>query len=190
MGEVRGATPAQTVGPFLAIALNWEDGPDAVRLGTPGTVTIGGRLLDGAAEPVPDGLVETWQADQYGAFHHADRSRARDASPSAFRGFGRCPTDADGRWSITTVIPGELSSPDGAIEAPHLDVSVFARGLLNRVVTRIYFPGDADALAADPVLQLVPDERRKTLIATQEGENHFKFDIVLQGADETVFFRL
>ena len=135
-------TPSQTVGPFLSIGL--RDAPEAV----PGGIRIHGRVFDGAGDPVPDALVETWQ----------------DA------GFARSLTDDDGRWAVFTV------------KAPYIDVSVFARGLLNRVVTRIHFseedvPGD------------VPAERRHTLVAVPDGDGH-RFDIHLQGEHETVFFRL
>ena len=138
-------TPSQTVGPFLAIGLPWPDGPSVVPEDTPGAITDHRRgLLDGAGEPVPDALVETWQADPDGRFDHPDDPRGRRGGRPAFRGFGRCPTGPDGRYRIVTLRPGPLPSPDGGTEAPHLDVSVFARGLLDRVVTRIYFPDEAD----------------------------------------------
>jgi protocatechuate 3,4-dioxygenase alpha subunit len=182
-------TPSQTVGPFLHIALPWPDGPDVVPPDTPDAIRIVGRVLDGAGDPVPDGLVETWQADATGRFPHPDDPRgAADPSPPGFRGFGRCPTDGDGCYAIRTVKPGALPGPEGSTEAPHLDVSVFARGLLDRVVTRIYFPDEPEANDGDPVLAAVPAERRSTLIATAEEPGVLRFDIVLQGPDETVFF--
>ncbi len=146
-------TPSQTVGPFLAIGLPWADGPFVVPHGTPGAITITGQVLDGAGDPVTDALVETWQADADSRFNHSDdpRGAARSAMPG-FRGFGRCATDHDGRYRIITVRPGPLPCLEGGTEAPHLDVSVFARGLLDRVVTRIYFADEAEANAADPVL--------------------------------------
>ncbi|MEP7022643.1 MAG: protocatechuate 3,4-dioxygenase subunit alpha [Actinomycetota bacterium] len=185
-------TPSQTVGPFLAIGLSWPDGPFVVPEGTPGAITISGRVLDGAGDPVPDALVETWQAAPDGSFAHPDDPRgAGDAWAGEFRGFGRSATDADGRYRIVTLVPGPLPFTDGRTEAPHLDVSVFARGLLDRVVTRIYFAGDP-ANNADPVLGSIPDEdRRATLIATAEPgarPGTFRFDIRLQGGRETVFF--
>lgn len=184
-------TPSQTVGPYLAIGLPWPDGPFVVPEGTPGAITISGLVLDGAGEPVPDALVETWQADPDGRFDHPDDPRGAVApAPAGFRGFGRCPTDDDGRYRIVTLRPGAVPGPDGQTQAPHLDVSVFARGLLDRVVTRIYFADAAQANAADPVLGSIADaDRRATLIATAEaGGTAFRFDIRLQGEGETVFF--
>jgi protocatechuate 3,4-dioxygenase alpha subunit len=184
-------TPAQTSGPYLAIGLPWPDGPFVVAEGTPGAITITGLVWDGAGEPVRDALVETWQADPDGRFDHpADpRGRRRPAEPS-FRGFGRCLTGPDGAYRIVTLRPGPLPSPDGGTEAPHIDVSVFARGLLGRLVTRIYFPGERAANEADPVLRAIADAgRRATLIAAaQPGPGGFRFDIHLQGDQETVFF--
>ncbi|HEV2920530.1 MAG TPA: protocatechuate 3,4-dioxygenase subunit alpha, partial [Actinomycetota bacterium] len=142
-------TPSQTIGPFFAVALLWPDGPEVVADGTPGVVWIGGQVLDGAGEPVPDALVETWQADPAGRFAHPDDPRG--PGDRGFRGFGRSATDSEGRWAIRTVKPGPLPADDGR-QAPHLDVSVFARGLLHRVVTRLYFPDEAEANAADPLL--------------------------------------
>jgi protocatechuate 3,4-dioxygenase, alpha subunit len=178
-------TPSQTVGPFLAIVLPWPDGPDVVPQGAPASFILSGRLLDGAGEPVPDGLVETWQADPAGRFAHPDDPRGPSGD---FRGFGRCPTDVDGAWWIRTVKPGPVPARDSRIQAPHLDVSVFARGLLDRVVTRIYFADEVAANAADPVLSTVEPNRRGTLLATGQPERGYRFDIVLQGANETVFF--
>jgi protocatechuate 3,4-dioxygenase, alpha subunit len=188
-------TPSQTVGPYLALALPWADGPFVVPADTPGAIVISGRVLDGAGEPLPDALVETWQADPDARFDHPDdpRGPAKPAVPG-FRGFGRCATDADGRYRMVTLRPGPLPCPDGGTEAPHIDVSVFARGLLNRVLTRIYLPDQAEANAADPVLASIEDPRRRdTLIAVPEpgGQaGQFTFDIRLQGAGETVFFDL
>ncbi len=189
-------TPSQTVGPYLAIVLPWPDGPYVVPEGTPDAITITGRVLDGAGQPLSDALVETWQADQDGRFDHPDdpRGAAQPRTPG-FRGFGRSATDADGRYRIVTIRPGPLPAPAGGIEAPHIDVSVFARGLLNRVVTRIYFPDEAAANAADPALAAIADPgRRATLVAAAGHGGHageFTFDIRLQdtpGAPETVFF--
>ena len=191
-------TPSQTIGPFLAIGLPWPDGPFVVPDGTPGAITISGVVLDGAGEPVPDALIETWQAAPDGSFAHPDDPRGPGAAwrpgavaGSGFRGFGRCPTDAGGRYRIITLRPGALPGPGGRTEAPHIDVSVFARGLLDRVVTRIYFPDEAAANAADPVLAAITaGDRRATLIAVAEpgaGPGTFRFDIRLQGGRETVF---
>ncbi|TCO46660.1 protocatechuate 3,4-dioxygenase subunit alpha [Actinocrispum wychmicini] len=167
------STPSQTVGPFLSIGLPWPDGPTVVPVGTEGAIMITGTVYDGAGAPVPDAMIETWQADPDGRFAHPDSPERTD-----FRGFGRCPTDTDGAYWILTLPPGALPG-----QAPHIDVSVFARGLLNRVVTRIYFSSTVD----DPVLAGVPADRRHTIIATpvQDG---YRFDIRLQGPEETVFF--
>lgn len=177
-------TPSQTVGPYLAIGLPWEDGPTVVPEGTPGAVWIRGTVTDGAGEPVPDAMVETWQADAAGRFDHPDDPRGRTGG---FRGFGRCATDPEGRYAILTLVPGVVPGNDGKDQAPHIDVSVFARGLLDRVVTRIYFPGNAEANAADGVLGSVPGDRRDTLIATRTDDG-YRFDVRLRGEGETVFF--
>jgi len=181
-------TPSQTIGPFFAVALCWPDGPDVVPEGTPGAVWLGGRVTDGAGEPVPDALVETWQADGAGRFAHPDDPGG--LATFAFRGFGRCPTDADGRWAVRTVKPGPLPTAEGGLEAPHVNVSVFARGLLNRVVTRVYFPDEAEANAADPVLASIPDPQvRARLVAVADGDR-LRFDIRLQGEQETPFLAI
>ncbi len=174
-------TPSQTVGPFLSIGLTWQDGHLVVPADAPGAIRISGVLLDGAGAPVTDGMIETWQADADGRFDHPDDPRG--ASGTGFEGFGRCPTDTEGRYEIVTVKPGTIG--DG--QAPHIDVSVFARGMLHRTVTRVYFPEHADAHAEDPVLRAVPAERRHTLVATRTDDG-YRFDVRLQGAGETVFF--
>jgi protocatechuate 3,4-dioxygenase, alpha subunit len=183
-GELQ-LTPSQTVGPYWTIGMLWPDGSYAVPEGTPGAFWIRGRVLDGEGEPIPDGLVESWQADPAGLYHHPDDRRS--ASVGDWRGFARAPTGPDGAYEIFTVKPGPVPGPDGATQAPHLALSVFARGLLNRVVTRLYFADEAERNAADPVLAGVPEERRATLIA-QPGEDGYRLDIHLQGEDETVFF--
>jgi protocatechuate 3,4-dioxygenase alpha subunit len=183
-------TPSQTVGPFLAIGLPWPDGPFVVPEGTPGAITITGLVIDGAGQSLPDAMVETWQADENGRFDHADDPRgAAKSGTEGFRGFGRSATDAEGWYRIVTVKPGPVPAPGGGLEAPHLDVSVFSRGLLDRVVTRIYFADEARANAADPVLASVDDSRRATLIADRSGQaGEYRFDIRLRGDRETVFF--
>jgi|SRR5215469_16453247 len=182
-------TPSQTVGPLLGRSLPWADSPYVVPEGTPGAITIGGRVLDGAGEPVTDAMVETWQADPDGRFAHPDDPRGRGAA--GFRGFGRCLTDAAGRYRFITLRPGRVPGPGGTTEAPHLDVSVFACGLLDRLVTRIYFSDEQAANVADPVLGSIADpDRRATLVAAaQPGlPGEFRLDIRLQGPRETVFF--
>lgn len=207
-----GLTPSQTVGPFLAIALPWPDGPEAVPAGTPGAIVISGRVLDGAGEPVPDALVETWQAAPDGTFVRpaaprpdSDGSQGTtrtDGRAAGFRGFGRSATDAQGRWQVITLRPGRVPAPDGGLQAPHLDVSVFARGLLDRVVTRIYLPDEDAANAADPVLASITDPARRATLIAKPGDapGLFRFDVQLQGSAtgpggsggsggvETVFF--
>ena len=193
MRDLLGLTPSQTVGPFLAIGLNWgPDGELVVPTETPGSFVITGTVRDGAGEPVPDALIETWQADPDGRFNHPDDPRgARSSSIPGFRGFARSSTTGDGYWQVRTVRPGPLPADGGtgdgsnAQEAPHLDVTVLARGLLDRLVTRIYFP-DEPLNETDPVLQGVPAARRDTLVAAPDGDG-FRFDIRLQGDAETVF---
>jgi protocatechuate 3,4-dioxygenase alpha subunit len=182
-----GPTPPQTVGPFLSIGLSWPAGRFVVPAGTPGAITISGVLRDGAGEPVLDGLVETWQADPDGRFDHPADPRRGAPVVEGFRGFGRCATDpGTGAFEIVTVKPGALG--DG--QAPHVDVSVFARGLLDRVVTRMYFPDEEAANAADPLLASLPPERAATLVARAAGEGRLEFDVHLQGGRETVFLQL
>jgi protocatechuate 3,4-dioxygenase alpha subunit len=180
-------TPSQTVGPYFAIGLPWPEGPNAVPEGTPGAITITGTIYDGDGEPVPDHLIETWQADPEGRF--ADLHGHGGVSElEGFRGFGRYGVeDGDGTYEIVTVKPGPVPASDGTMQAPHIDVSVFARGMLNRCVTRIYFSDEAQANAADPVLAQVPADRRRTLIAEPTADG-YRFDIRLQGPGETVFF--
>jgi protocatechuate 3,4-dioxygenase alpha subunit len=165
-------TPSQTVGPFFAIELPYADGPYVVAEGTPGAVWLRGRVFDGAGEPVPDALVESWQADPAGAFG------------GAFRGFGRSGTDEEGRWAILTLKPGPIPP-----QAPHVDLAVFARGLLHRVVTRLYFADEEQANAADPVLAGLDEQARATLVARPVDGGH-ELDIHLQGPHETTFFAL
>lgn len=184
-------TPSSTVGPYFSMRLPFPEGPYVVKADAPGALTIVGRLYDGAGDPVPDGLIETWQADPDGRFAHPDDPRGPiPDGDEGFRGFGRCATGHDGSFKIVTLKPGPLPFGDGRTEAPHLDVSVFARGMLNRTVTRIYFPDEAAANEADPVLQAVPADRRGTLIAVPAGQHLLRFDIRLQGEAETVFFDL
>jgi protocatechuate 3,4-dioxygenase alpha subunit len=180
-------TPSQTVGPFLSIGLTWSDGHLVVPGGGQGAIRISGVVRDGAGAPVPDGVIETWQADA--DFDHPDDPRGpvkMSPAGSGFAGFGRCPTDGEGRYQIVTVKPGALG--DG--QAPHIDVTVLARGLLDRLVTRIYFPDETEANAADPLLSSLPPERAATLVAEAAGEGELRFDIRLQGEGETVFLEI
>jgi protocatechuate 3,4-dioxygenase alpha subunit len=170
-------TPSQTVGPFFAIGLPWPEGPNVVSAGEPGAFAIAGTIVDGEGAPIPDAVIETWQADEHGSFGERE----------GFRGFARVATGDDGSWAIRTVKPAPVPGPDGAQQAPHLDVSVFCRGLLHRCVTRIYFADEAAANGADPVLASVPEGRRETLLA-RPTDDGYRFDIHLQGERETVFF--
>ena len=130
-----------------------------------------------------------WQADPNGRFNHPDDPRGASAYPG-FRGFGRCPTDAGGSFVFRTYKPGAFPDGAGGIEAPHLDVSVFARGLLTRLVTRIYFPEETAANASDPVLRELASEQRDRLVARAGPDRTLRFDICLQGERQTPFFRV
>lgn len=182
-------TPSQTVGPFVSIGLAWLTLTDLAPPDVAGErVAIAGRIVDGDGKPVSDAVVETWQANAQGKYAHPDDTQ--DKPPAAgFRGFGRIPTDAQGGFRFTTIKPGRVPGPGATLQAPHLVVSIFMRGLLKRLVSRIYFPDDP-ANANDPVLVLVPADRRATLIAKRAGADAstLTWNVILQGADETVFF--
>ena len=180
-------TPSQTVGPYFAIGLPWAEGPNAVAPGTPGAITITGTISDGAGAPIPDHLLETWQADPDGRYADA-YGYGRASEMEGFRGFARYGVEVgDGEYRIVTVKPGRVPEPGGRLQAPHIAVTLMARGMLQRVVTRIYFGDEDEANAEDPILSLVPAERRGTLIATPQ-DGGYRFDIRLQGPGETVFF--
>jgi protocatechuate 3,4-dioxygenase alpha subunit len=180
-----GTSPSATVGPYLAIGLTWPDGEQAVAEGTEGGFWIRGRVLDGNGDVVRDAMVETWQADPDGRFPSPEDPRGAAARPG-FRGYARAQT-LSGEFAVFTVKPGRVPDGEGGLQAPHVDVSVFARGLLDRVVTRICFGDEAQANAEDPVLRSVPEDRRGTLLA-QPADDGYRFDIRLQGDGETVFF--
>jgi protocatechuate 3,4-dioxygenase, alpha subunit len=184
---IHGLTPSQTVGPYFAIGLPWPEGPQAVAPGTAGAITIRGRIYDGAGELIPDYLLETWQADPDGRF--ADVwGHGGPSSLEGFRGFARIgQEDGDGSFELLTVKPGAVTLRSGAVAAPHIDVSVFARGMLHRCVTRFYFADEERANAADAVLATVPADRVGTLLAAPV-EGGYEIDIRLQGPGETVFF--
>lgn len=189
MREPLEPTPSQTVGPFLHIGLSWDDGTAVVPAAASGAFELAITVLDGAGDPVTDAMVETWQADADGRFDHPDDPRgAASLTPPGFRGFGRGDADAAGTVRFTTVRPGPLPAEDGATEAPHVDVSVFARGLLDRVVTRIYFPDQATN-ATDPVLAAIPEDRRHRLVATATAQG-YALTVVLQGQSQTPFLAL
>ena len=182
------ATANQTVGPYLAIGLTWLTTTRIAPPGTPGErVTIEGRVLDGDGAGVTDGLIEIWQADANGVYAHPEEARKKAAA--GFRGFGRIPTNGRGAFRFSTIKPGSVPGPGGVPQAPHLVVAIFMRGSLKHLATRIYFP-DEPANAKDPVLKLVPPARRETLIANRVRgrKGALQWNVILQGANETVFF--
>jgi protocatechuate 3,4-dioxygenase alpha subunit len=194
---VTGITPSQTVGPYFKYGLTpngqyeWNDAFTG-NLVTPDTsgerIRIEGRVFDGEGQPVPDAMLEVWQADSQGRF--ADPQDKRALPNATFRGFGRCGTDGNGAYVFDTIKPGSVPDPDGKAQAPHILLAVFARGMLRHLYTRIYFADEA-ANGSDPVLALVPADRRATLIATREngsGNAVYRLDLRLQGDGETVFF--
>jgi protocatechuate 3,4-dioxygenase alpha subunit len=191
MSEPLGVTPSQTVGPYFTFGLTepWEDRENAVAPYHADAIEVFGHVLDGHGEPIPDAMIETWQADPNGRFNHPDDPRGA-AVFEGFRGFGRSSTDSEGRWSVRTLKPGSFPGPDGTPQAPHLLVTVMARGVLRQLTTRIYFGDEAEANAADPVLLSLPDDARATLIAEPVEDRGYRFDIHLQGDDETAFFAL
>lgn len=180
-----GPTPSQTVGPFFHCALPYEAGTQVAGSRRPGSVRLGGRVLDGAGTPIPDSMVEIWQADESGAFV-ATPDIYEVPEPDGFRGFGRCATGTDGEYEFHTVKPAAVPTVDGRDQAPHITMAVFARGMLRQVVTRVYFDDESGANAADPLLSGLDPRRRPTMVATRTGQG-FRLDIRLQGDDETVF---
>jgi protocatechuate 3,4-dioxygenase alpha subunit len=189
-----GLTPSQTVGPFFAYGLTsagaytWPDAfsNNLVTSDTLGErIRIEGTVYDGDGAPVPDAMLEIWQADAQGRY--SDPKDTRGSTNSSFRGFGRVGTSAEGTFAFDTIKPGAVPGPDGVMQAPHVVMAIFARGMLLQTYTRLYFDGDA-ANTTDAVLNLVPKDRRATLIATGNGSGAFRFDIRLQGEQETVFF--
>lgn len=179
-----GPTPWQTVGPFFHGALVYAAGPQVAGAERPGALTLRGHVYDGQGDSVPDALVEVWQPDESGAFV-AEPRIYEPPTADGFRGFGRCPTDEDGNYAFTTVRPGGVPADDGADPAPYLAMSVLARGMLRRAVTRVYFD-DAPQNAADPLLAGLGADRAATLVATSEPGGYL-FEVRLHGADETVF---
>ena len=209
-----GQTPSQTVGPFFHYGLSWKGGADLVggsemgarpdlvpaehyvlNISTPtGTpqgevITVAGRVLDGKGEPVPDALIEIWQANAAGRYASPDDTRNDLPLDPHFIGFGRAATGADGVYRFRTVRPGRVPGPGNSLQAPHLAVSVLGRGLLKRLATRLYF-ADGEGNDVDPVLGAVPAARRGTLIAQRRDDGVWWFDIILSGEGETAFFEL
>ncbi|GGZ38708.1 protocatechuate 3,4-dioxygenase subunit alpha [Streptomyces poonensis] len=183
-------TPSHTVGPFYGYALPFPGGGDIAPLNHPDTITVQGYVLDGEGKPLPDAFVELWGPDPDGKISTTDGSMRRDPASGGFlgrngvefTGFGRIQTDANGHWYAHTLRPGARGQ-----SAPYISACIFARGLLVHLFTRIYLPGDEAALAADPLLAQLAPERRDTLIAEDQGNGTYRFDIRLQGEGETVF---
>jgi protocatechuate 3,4-dioxygenase, alpha subunit len=200
-------TPSQTVGPFFAYGLTpkgraqwdpngnyaWKEtvGDDLVTADSSGEkIRIEGRVLDGDGQPINDAMIEIWQADGQGRYASPADARARPNTK--FKGFGRSATDKDGAYGFSTIKPGQVPGPNGRPQAPHIVVCIYSRGMLRQIYTRLYF-ADETANAADPILALVPAERRGTLIAHKESRNGaavYRFDIRVQGDNETVFFEI
>ena len=192
MAEKLVATPSQTVGPFFHLALDRADLADLTKDDPQGDrIVIEGRVTDGDGAPVGDACLELWQANAAGRYAHPDDTRTDKPLDPHFRGFGRVSTHTDGNFRFTTIRPGAVPGGGNALQAPHIAVALFARGLLKPLYTRIYFAGDP-ANEADPVLHSIDDQaRRRTLIAARRdgsGALTWHFDIVMQGENETVFF--
>ncbi|HSB85035.1 MAG TPA: protocatechuate 3,4-dioxygenase subunit alpha [Ilumatobacteraceae bacterium] len=198
MSETRAArppTPSQTVGPYFTMRLSGEGDNVLTSPETSGTrIRIEGRVFDGDRNHIEDALIELWQADSGGRYHHPADERDDVPADPAFTGFGRCATDFHtGSYSFLTVKPGPVPHPGGGMQAPHITLTIQARGMLDPTFTRLYFPDEPAANDADPVLQSVPAHRRGTLIAevldtTGSSVPVYRFDIRYQGDDETVFF--
>ncbi|MFN2646708.1 MAG: protocatechuate 3,4-dioxygenase subunit alpha [Burkholderiales bacterium] len=181
------ASTSQTIGPYLRIGLEWMQIEDLAARGASGErIAIRGRVIDGDGEPVNDAAVEIWQANSHGRYASPE-DRQEKPLESGFRGYGRSLTDDQGAFRFSTVKPGRLPGPGGSVQAPHLNVTIFMRGLLKQLMTRMYFAEDPGN-ASDPVLALVPAERRATLIARKGSDGTLEWNVVLQGRDETVFF--
>ena len=190
MAEKLIPTPSQTVGPFFHLGMaqpEWADltagNPEGER------IVIEGRIIDGDGAPVPDACVEVWQANAAGRYNHPEDTQTDKPLDPTFHGFGRAATDAEGRFRLTTIRPGPVPGRGNALQAPHINVALFARGLLKHLYTRIYF-ADEPRNAADPLLSSIEDGKlRGTLLARPEGGSpkRYHFDIVMQGENETAF---
>lgn len=211
-GAEGGQTPSQTIGPFFHYSLPWQGGADLIGQSALGArldlvpdghdlltrsaprgpaagqaITIAGRVFDGDGQPMPDALVEIWQADAAGRYASAADPRTELGCEGDFIGFGRGATDPEGWYRFRTIRPGCVRGPGNSLQAPHIAISLFARGLLKRLATRLYFFG-APENDEDPILALVPAARRRTLLAVEGERGHWHLDLALQGSDETVFF--
>lgn len=184
-------TPSQTVGPFFHIGLARPEWSDLTgRNSTGDRIAIEGRILDGDGAPVPDALVELWQANAAGRYNHPDDRQDDKPLDPNFRGYGRSATDGDGKYRFVTVKPGPVPGRGNALQAPHVNLAIFARGMLKQLYTRVYFAEEAGN-GNDPLLSAIDDTAaRQTLIATRDGATTpptYRFDIILQGDRETVF---
>lgn len=209
-----GQTPSQTVGPFFHYGLPWKGGADLVGksdlgarpelfpedhyvlnltspTGTPDgeVIEVAGRVIDGNGDLVPDAMIELWQANAAGRYASDDDQREEVERDPHFVGFGRTSTDTDGIYRFRTIRPGRVPGPGNSLQAPHLALSVFGRGLIKRLATRLYFAG-GEGNDLDPILNMVPEARRDTLIAKRQADGRWWLDIVLKGKNETVFFDL
>ena len=184
------STPSQTVGPYLHIGLDWLNTSNLVQADTEGQhLVLQGRLIDADGQPIPDGMIEIWQANTHGKYAHPDDHVSQPLTKN-FMGFGRMPTDEQGGFRFSTIKPGRVLHRDGSLQAPHIMVHIFARGLVKQLVTRVYFPDDDHA--DDLVMNLVPVDRRHTLVASAHADqsNVLDWNIVLGGENETVFFTI
>ena len=181
-------TPSQTIGPFFHFSLLYEGGERLVSLEDPDAVRIVGTIYDGERAPVTDAMVEIWQANRAGRYAHPEDRREGLPLEEDFTGFGRCSTDSEGRYEFVTVKPGVVPDPDGQPQAPHILMSIFSRGLLKQLVTRIYFPDEEDANATDPVLNLVGDRTERSTLIARRLDDTLELNIHLQGDQQTIFF--
>lgn len=183
-------SPSQTVGPFFEYGLFYGGEDNLVNEKTTGErIRVTGRVIDGEGNPVLDAMIEIWQADANGIYNHPTDPSHANVDPN-FRGFGRSQTVNDGMFLFKTIKPGAIAFDDSTLQAPHINVHIFARGMLIHAHTRLYFSDEA-ANEHDPVLNSIEDRRRKTLIAQRENGSDlptYRLDIVLQGKNETVFF--
>jgi protocatechuate 3,4-dioxygenase, alpha subunit len=181
-------TPSQTVGPFFHIGLPDEGMSQLVPPEDPEAVRLHGTVFDGQGKPVDDAMLEIWQANRAGRYAHPEDTREEIPLEEGFHGFGRCGTDAEGRYEFVTVKPGPVPAPGGGLQAPHIEMSVLARGVLKRLATRVYFPDEAEANAADPALASIADPDERATLVAREEDGALRFDIHLQGDRQTAFF--
>ncbi|HSB52821.1 MAG TPA: protocatechuate 3,4-dioxygenase subunit alpha [Gemmatimonadales bacterium] len=182
-------TPSQTVGPYFSLGMAWLTTTDLAKDASVGErIVIAGSVLDGDGQPIPDAVLEVWQANASGKYAHPEDTQERPVDPG-FSGFGRIPTDKDGRFRFVTIKPGATTGPGNTLQAPHILVALFMRGLGKQLYTRIYFSGEP-ANATDPLLgRIAEPARRETLMASRiAGSDEYRWDIRMQGEHETVFF--